>query len=309
MTTLSSSLHSNLNLSKTRRVHFQLPPRDSQTILQDGLAAFRYHAYTLYLFIASDIKTTLIPSFIFGILSTRSYNNATSAIKILTWLFLHLLTFCISNQSKPSAVIEDKLNKPWRPLPAGRITSESANTLKVGIEVLSIVFSITQGNGIIASLLLMLLTWSYNNFGDAHWLSRNVICAGGLATFAHGAASVAGGGTDAWRGVLLIAAVVATTMQASDMYDQEGDRACGRKTIPLRFGDGVARFTLALGIAVWSCLVCTRQIAIWQSIVTGVLGVVVASGMIRGRTPAEDRKTFKYYCVWLMSIYVVAARS
>lgn len=50
----------------------------------------------------------------------------------------------------------------------------------------------------------------------------------------------------------MIGVIVFTTLQVQDLCDQEGDRDRGRRTIPVIFGDNVARWTVAIPIAFWS---------------------------------------------------------
>ena len=44
------------------------------------------------------------------------------------WTWLHLLQFCVSNQSMDPE--EDALNKPWRPIPSGLISVVGAHRLR-----------------------------------------------------------------------------------------------------------------------------------------------------------------------------------
>lgn len=92
--------------------------------------------YTLYLMTYSDIKSILLPQTIFGIsnalaapvfgLDSRSIPQPASILWRLPltalWVWINLLLFTIENQRQTSSIEEDKLNKPWRPIPAGRIT-------------------------------------------------------------------------------------------------------------------------------------------------------------------------------------------
>ncbi|KAI0065532.1 hypothetical protein BV25DRAFT_1798511, partial [Artomyces pyxidatus] len=44
------------------------------------------------------------------------------------WTWLHLLQFCVSNQSANPE--EDALNKPWRPIPSRRISVSATHVLR-----------------------------------------------------------------------------------------------------------------------------------------------------------------------------------
>ena len=43
--------------------------------------------------------------------------------QVILWLQLHLLVEVITNKGMPHSVLEDGINKPWRPLPARRLTT------------------------------------------------------------------------------------------------------------------------------------------------------------------------------------------
>ena len=50
---------------------------------------------------------------------------------MLLWTWLNTLVFVLANQRLPDAVTEDALNKPWRPIPAGRITMARTRRLLI----------------------------------------------------------------------------------------------------------------------------------------------------------------------------------
>lgn len=142
-----------------------------------------------------------------------------------------------------------------------------------------------------------------------NWLLRNVLNACGFTCFASGALEVAlQSPTEPemipW--LLVIAGVVWTTVHTQDMYDQPGDSAAGRKTVPLVIGDGPARWSIAITVAAWSWL-CPLY---WGSaavryFVPVALGVLVGVRSLTRTTVKEDRQTFRIYNAWLVSIYIL----
>ena len=159
--------------------------------------------------------------------------------------------------------------------------------------------------------LLFILTWMYNDLrgGDEHWALRNGIIATAFFLYNIGSAKIAGGalfppGTSTLRWASVISAIILTTMQVQDFKDQEGDAVRGRVTIPLALGDGIARWTFAVAVALWSvgCIVGARAAA-WYALLILGLGSVVAyrSVCLRGRS--RDRHTWKLWCLWCASIY------
>ncbi|CAH0031880.1 unnamed protein product [Clonostachys rhizophaga] len=104
---------------------------------------------------------------------------------------------------------------------------------------------------------LMMLGFWYNNLkgSDASCVVRNLINAAGFNRFTTGALEVMVKGSTPNHNLLLwygmIAAVIATTVQTQDMYDQEGDAARGRRTLPLVLGDTCGRWVTAITVMFW----------------------------------------------------------
>ncbi|PLB38294.1 UbiA family prenyltransferase [Aspergillus candidus] len=227
--------------------------------------------HILYLFIASDFKTIIIPTTIFGLansLAAQCYNlpppvtpASTRAPQALTWTLLTLIPFAISNQLSPSAIAEDTLNKPWRPLPQNRLTRTQAKTTMLIFYALSQAHALLTRTGHRQSLAMIPLGTYYNHLGgaDHHPLTRNLTNAAGYLCFTTGAMEVALGyplpltrlppRLTAW--LLLLAAVVSSTVHLQDLYDQNGDHLRARRTLPLVIGDSAARWAAALPMLLW----------------------------------------------------------
>ncbi|KAK2068155.1 hypothetical protein P8C59_002813 [Phyllachora maydis] len=228
--------------------------------------------YTLHLFTASDTVSVLIPQILFAVFASLSptFSGSTQGgpslgrVALATlWIKLQLLVLCISNQRQAGAFAEDALNKPWRPLPAGRLTPAAARRLLAAAVPVTFVLAVALGNAG-ETLALFTLNWLYNDLGmaDGHWAVRNALNALGITAMGAGAARVvaeemhgtAGQGPFA-RWLAVCAAVLLTTIHAQDLYDQDGDRARGRSTLPLDLGDAVARWTLAVTVLAWTLAV------------------------------------------------------
>lgn len=162
-----------------------------------------YHLYSLWLFTFSDLKTIVVPKTIFGILgavrasvfhlSPIAQQTALTRIPLVPlWTWVNLLPFAISKQHHPHAIEEDRANKPWRPLPSGRLTPVMAKNLVVLLYPVAILMSVQLGGFNQSIILLALGTW-YNRLsgGDGGWLVRNLINALGFVSFALGALEVA----------------------------------------------------------------------------------------------------------------------
>jgi 4-hydroxybenzoate polyprenyltransferase len=289
-------------------------PNCLRSILRSG----RTHIYTAWLFTASDMKSIILPSTAFAYFTSLSEDNRLPGSLflrrsplILAWLWIHLLAFAVNNQRHPASIREDAINKPWRPIVADRVAPKTAKVFGKAAYGLAMAASFVLRGGHIESCLIVLLSYMYNEMGlgSSHWVARNVFNAFGITSFGAGALSVAlqsrvPAGLFPWLGVVV--AVVSTTIHSQDMYDQEGDAAVGRKTVPLVMGDAIARWTVAGGVTFWSC-VAPRY---WNSPVVGyVLPVAVGMGVswrtLTSRTVAGDRATYRLYNVWLACIYVL----
>lgn len=300
----------------------------------EGFAITLYHARTLWLFTYSDLKTIVIPSTLFGItnsffapyyhIAVPQHNHGSATVigrwaLTMLWVWLNLLPFAINNQRAPAAIAEDSINKPWRPMPCGRLSAGGANATMVFFYILAQLCSVLVTGGLRQSLGLVHLGVWYNNLGggDGNPLIRNAINALGYVCFTSGALEVAVG-TDLpftgsprlvqWFGT--IAGIIMTTVHSQDMYDQEGDQLRGRKTVPLVVGDVPARWTIAVWMLIWGAL----GPHLWQGPVTVRCFGLALSGLIGVRSlvyreVSSDKTTFLLWNFWMCFVYVLPACS
>jgi 4-hydroxybenzoate polyprenyltransferase len=109
------------------------------------------------------------------------------------WLWIHTLQLGLANQTLPNAIAEDRMNHPFRPLPAGRITFRQARTLRWTVIPLCLLLSAAYGpRTLLNSLGMALFMLAYNECGGArgHWLARNGLNAIGYALAEAGATLV-----------------------------------------------------------------------------------------------------------------------
>lgn len=283
-----------------------------------------FHLKTLWLFTQSDLKSMIYPNIIFGLVSAMSgpahnQNQSPNLFVILSnvpnvflWLWLNLLLFNIANQRLPASIQEDAVNKPWRPLPSERLDSNQARLLLLIVVPVVFLSSIYLG-ATLQVLLLLALTWMYNDLGgaDDNFIVRNIINALGMACYGSGAATVACGNECAltpvgYRWIGLIGLVISTTLQVQDMKDQEGDAVRGRTTLPLLLGDGFARWTIGAAVMVWSM----SAPAFWTTRVGAyvpplIIGSILAFRILALRNMKSDQRTWGVWCVWIVSIYLL----
>lgn len=233
--------------------------------------------------------------------------------KIILWNWLNLFLFDVNNQSQPASVLEDSVNKPWRSIPSKRLTAEQAQHLL--LLIIPIVFLATLYlGGTREAVTLMVMTWMYNDLGgaDVSFVTRNMLNAFGYMCYSSGSMLVAVGygqhqlNTTADWWLAIIGAIIFTTLQMQDMPDVEGDAARNRKTIPLVYGDCVARWSIAVPVIAWS-FICP---AFWGMNPFGyITPVAVGFGfvvrLLTLRSVSADSVTWKAWCVWMTTIYLI----
>jgi 4-hydroxybenzoate polyprenyltransferase len=108
------------------------------------------------------------------------------------WTWLHLLHFCVANQSQNPE--EDVSNKPWRPIPSGIVSVLNARILRWILFPLCLSVSISmslEAFGQSTSLAICFIVYNELHL-DSHWLLRNACNAWGYASFNTGASAIAG---------------------------------------------------------------------------------------------------------------------
>ncbi|KAF3767174.1 hypothetical protein M406DRAFT_39568 [Cryphonectria parasitica EP155] len=236
---------------------------------------------------------------------------------VTLYVWLYVFHFDLSNQKSPESIEEDRMNKPWRAIPSGRLTVEDAEKWYLVATALLLIATGTWLGGFPEALAFMVETWVYDSAaGASSWWAKNIINALFYSTGQLGATRVAaqfGMGCEITRAGLewcaLLCLMTLTTVQIQDLRDQEGDGARGRKTMPLAIGDGPCRWLTAFFILFWSvaCPFYWAGTRISAAYVPPVLvGGMIAARILRHRNVADDRKSFHYHTlVWLPVLYSV----
>ena len=283
-----------------------------------------YNLNTLYLFTADDFLTILVPNAICGVLLPLAegfwQDNLTIYCAIwrmplmISWIWINLLLFDISNQSQSASIEEDLKNKPWRPVASGRLSSQDVPDWANLARFTAFYISLNAG-GMCSFILLQILTFLYNDLnGGEYWLSRNLLNAGGYVSFMIGAMQVTketqnlGLTFKGLKWLIWTFLLIACSVQAQDIYDQDGDAARNRKTIPLIYGDKFARYSVALSVGTgsllapfyWQCSISSLA-PIW------VLGVVIIARLFanRGRSQQYDKHTFVVWNAWMTTAHIL----
>ena len=231
----------------------------------------------------------------------------------MLWNWLNLFLFDIDNQFQPGSIVEDSVNKPWRAIPSGRLSAHQARRLL--LFTIPTVFAATLYlGGTRPAVTLAVMTWMYNdlNGADDSLITRNLLNGLGYMCYSSGSMIVAAGygvyepNETAQQWLVIIGWIIFTTLQMQDMADVEGDAARGRRTVPLVFGDAVARYSIVVPLLSWS-LFCPY---FWQLSPIGYVCPLTAGSffsfrLLTKRSVAADGVTWKFWCLWMTTIYLL----
>jgi 4-hydroxybenzoate polyprenyltransferase len=93
------------------------------------------------------------------------------------------------------------------------------------------------------------------------------------------------------------AGIFATTIHAQDFKDEEGDRAVGRRTIPIVF-PSFARWTVIVPLLIWSSgLSLLWRLDVTTSLCFIALGLFVGVQFLISKTVKSDQISFYWYNV------------
>jgi 4-hydroxybenzoate polyprenyltransferase len=289
----------------------------------DLRACLIHHGGTLFKFTSDQILDTVIPGTAFGILATlsgpvldlppqRTWSVIVRLPQVAFWLWLVILQFCVQNQRSPSSIAEDTINKPWRPLPSGRLSPQQANRLLVGTNIAAALLSYYLGVLHIFLVYVCLIT-AYNDFGGGNksGVVRNLFCGAGFSCYFSGALSIALGPHDmsaaAWQWALTLAGgILATTIQTQEFRDEVGDKARGRRTLVTELGRERAFWSVFGTVAFWSVYVPLGFFkgGLLNALLPVLLGGALLATAVKAYHKGDrmlDRKLYKIWCVWMFS--------
>lgn len=275
-----------------------------------GLDRIRYELALSWLVIKSDISATLVPTFLFTVAAWSSgagslYDLAVALGSGLIYFWLYVLTFCLSNQLV--GVDEDRINKPYRPLVVGLVSYRGA-LLRWGW--LMLLFSVVGWwLGVLEWALLWQAASMLHNFGGwaRHWFGKHLVMGIGVVAGLAPAWELAEPLTaDAWRWIVFLACVILPLIATQDLRDTAGDRAIGRRTFPIVFGERATRLMLGVGFALLPVAVAwvliTPSMLNWQTLLCNAgltgLSLLIAARVLLYHTRRADQHTYKLFTYW-----------
>lgn len=157
-----------------------------------------------HLITESNIKAYVTPTVLSGMLCVASggvtvnqptwLDVAAAFPKVILYIWLYDLYFDCSNQKDPGSIEEDRLNKPWRAIPSGRLSVEGAQRWYYCAScILPLVAGLWLG-GFPEAIAFMVETWAYDYLGGGStWWGRSIINPLFFSTGQLGAIRVAAG--------------------------------------------------------------------------------------------------------------------
>ncbi|KAL6861925.1 UbiA prenyltransferase family [Trichoderma novae-zelandiae] len=298
--------------------HVMQPELNPQPSL---LSKILYIPYLIWEFTESNFPTFVIPNTTFGILGALAGSHlaegqlptllqlAQRLPLVVAFNWYNVLIFDLANQRSHESVQEDLINKPWRPIPSGKITGDQ--TRRAMLVAVPVALALNYWLGVWREgVFIQILTWLYNDLRGGDEVVRDLIISIAYGFFNHGSLRIALGTQQAavnreglaWT--LIVSGVILTTMQVQDLKDQEGDRTRGRNSVPLLLGDRFSRIFIAVSIVAWSCVCPT----FWKLSPLGYItpvavgGATVASVLLR-KNPKADNQSWRMWCFWTMCLY------
>ncbi|KAJ6460135.1 UbiA prenyltransferase family-domain-containing protein [Mycena vitilis] len=266
-----------------------------------------YHELVVFWdFTWRDWSASLIPGMMYTTAALRSLTPAPSTYQIthdlarsFCYFLLYIYSFDIANQI--NGLAEDRINKPDRPLSSGRVSLHGAYTR----------WYITTAAYLLVSIAWGVLPWGalwvaitvYTSFygGDKHWFTKNLVfmSIGSLCLLHASWGLVAPVTSDEWRWAVTLSGVFGVVANIQDMRDVDGDRASGRRTLPIVLGETKFRRIMA-AVIVAAPLFCWRQqffrtphFTVWYPVAALAFAMLyMASRVFLGRTRNYDHQTY-----------------
>ncbi|PCH34874.1 hypothetical protein WOLCODRAFT_79171 [Wolfiporia cocos MD-104 SS10] len=263
------------------------------------------HLYTALLFTWTDYKTIFFPITAFAC-ATAPVHSIRNLVDGWIWLWAHQLLCNVSNQANGS---EDAMNKPWRPLPSGRITQSQIKVLRWVVVLACILLSTLNGaDMVLVSLALTAVTTVYDEFGlSGHPFGKNACALGGYMAIELGTTKIMGRELDtvSKSAVVISGLLILTTIHAQDFADVEADAASGRVTFPI-YAPRLSRLVTLTTAVAWSLgLSWYWKIGPTFEWMFIAMGTAIGLRYFFYRTRKADQLSYILFNVWLMAAHVL----
>lgn len=282
-----------------------------------------HEARITYGLVWRDLSASLIPATLMSlaaVYTTGGWSAETATLTVLRcalYFGLYIYSFCLCNQIV--GLEEDRINKPDRVIPSGLLNMRGALLrLVIALVVFPLVGFVLGGFRTMGwALAWEAIFLSYNLLGlHRHWFSKNVvfIVLGTVALLGAAWEIAAPLSSAAWQWILVVATTFGFTLHIQDLRDVEGDRATGRRTLPMVLGQDISRWLIAIGIGVLPIVVHLALFSGAQSLtnfaseaILAGLNIMVAVRVVQRRTPHDDHKSYMLHTYWFCAIVAAAA--
>lgn len=261
-------------------------------------------------FVRYDVTSTVVPASLGMLAAARAEGrvNAGTLVLGVAYFLLYVYAFAVSNQIV--GIEEDRRNKPDRPLPAGLVALRGA---WVRWAVAMVLFpALGAALGVARWALLWQVSFCLYNFGGfaRHWATKSLVMAVGLVAQLAAAWAIVGPEPMpalAWRWIAGLAVVAFVLCNVQDLRDMAGDRALGRRTLPIVYGLRPTCHALATLFAVglpvlthaWLFGPLPHGGWVWISLLLlDGLGLVIAARLVLDQRPAALHRTYMLFTYW-----------
>ncbi|KAJ6481600.1 UbiA prenyltransferase family-domain-containing protein [Mycena vulgaris] len=267
------------------------------------LALIIHELDVFWAFTWRDWSTTIIPGTMYAITALRSLPVALPPRIIAlglgrTLIYLILLVYTFTSSNQISGVAEDRINKPDRPIPSGRVSLRGAYIRWYASTGAFLILGAAEGV-MPWTVLWVLLTIAQNFTGfGKHWFTRNAvfISLGTLCIMQPMWVQFAPMSPREWRWVLTLSVLSGILFQVQDFRDIVGDRATGRNTLPLALGERNSRcvMTVLFALTPLFCSVVGFTSGYW-GYGFGLGMLYLAHRILQGASKDYDHQTYMMF--------------
>jgi 4-hydroxybenzoate polyprenyltransferase len=258
--------------------------------------------------VSSNALIGVLPSLVTTAAAARTLGDRLTAVPAVSvYSLLAIYVFDLSNQI--TGVPEDRINKPARPLVTGLLSLRGA-WIRLAAATAFLLLT-GQRLGIIhLALLWAVVTGANNHLG----LARRPVCKPLVVGVQAGiqllsAWHIGGGRTDRFLPcAVALSVLLALLMPLQDLRDIKGDRAVGRRTLPIAYGAWPVRFYLC-GALLLTPVAVRRLVAIgvlwpgsWLEVLAAGLCFCAAIRVVVRRSAASDDRTYRLLVLWYATI-------
>ena len=154
--------------------------RCSSLLVQTSLVLC--YPWQVILNVFSELNINVLQGFVVGATGCTSSERLASAF---FWIWLNLLQFDLANQCLDPS--EDAANKPWRPIPSGRITVSRARALRWAVVPPCIALSHYHGISRAGCIFLLVTFWANELKSGGNMFAKNLQIATLTTTYYYGA--------------------------------------------------------------------------------------------------------------------------